>query len=78
MKNTLQGAGLAGVPTMHNLPFGEGSTPLDPKRVNQVVDLLGLDYYHVASRPRAPKLPGAPAILRCAPPPAVTRLSRAS
>ncbi|MEO8903625.1 MAG: beta-galactosidase [Polyangiaceae bacterium] len=49
MKNTLQRAGLRGIPTMHNLPFGEGSTPLDPKRVNQVVDMLGLDYYHVAS-----------------------------
>src|SRR5450432_1080316 len=49
MKKTLQDAGLSGIPTMHNLPFGEGSTPLDPKRLNQVVDLLGLDYYHVAS-----------------------------
>ncbi|MEP7050426.1 MAG: beta-galactosidase [Pseudomonadota bacterium] len=49
MKNTLHRVGLANVPTMHNLPFGEGSTPLDPKRVNQVVDMLGLDYYHVAS-----------------------------
>jgi len=49
MKETLQRAGLAGIPTMHNLPFGEGSTPLDPERVNRVVDLLGLDYYHVAS-----------------------------
>ena len=49
MRDTLQRAGLRGIPTMHNLPFGEGSTPLDPERVNQVVDLLGLDYYHVAS-----------------------------
>jgi beta-galactosidase len=49
MKQTLQRGGLAGIPTMHNLPFGEGSTPLDPERVNRVVDLLGLDYYHVAS-----------------------------
>ena len=49
MKETLQRAGLRGIPTMHNLPFGEGSTPLDPERVNQVVDLVGLDYYHVAS-----------------------------
>ncbi|HET7545024.1 MAG TPA: beta-galactosidase [Polyangiaceae bacterium] len=49
MKETLQQAGLAGIPTMHNLPFGEGSTPLDPERVNRVVELLGLDYYHVAS-----------------------------
>jgi len=49
MKETLQRAGLAGIPTIHNLPFGEGSTPLDPERVNRVVELLGLDYYHVAS-----------------------------
>jgi beta-galactosidase len=49
MKLTLQRSGLSGIPTMHNLPFGEGSTPLDPRRVNQVVDMLGLDYYHVAS-----------------------------
>jgi len=49
MVRTLHAAGLRGVPMMHNLPFGEGSTPLDPERVNQVVDLLGLDYYHVAS-----------------------------
>lgn len=49
MKETLQRAGLGGIPTMHNLPFGEGSTPLDPERVNRVVELLGLDYYHVAS-----------------------------
>lgn len=49
MKATLQRAGLRGIPTMHNLPFGEGSTPLDPERVNEVVDLVGLDYYHVAS-----------------------------
>jgi beta-galactosidase len=49
MRCTLELAGLRGVPTMHNLPFGEGSTPLDPERVNRVVDLLGLDYYHVAS-----------------------------
>jgi beta-galactosidase len=49
MKRTLELAGLRSVPTMHNLPFGEGSTPLDPERVNRVVDLLGLDYYHVAS-----------------------------
>lgn len=49
MKETLQRSGLGGIPTMHNLPFGEGSTPLDPERVNRVVDLVGLDYYHVAS-----------------------------
>ncbi|HEY4158013.1 MAG TPA: beta-galactosidase, partial [Polyangiaceae bacterium] len=49
MRAALEGAGLRGVPTTHNLPFGEGSTPLDPVRVNSVVDLVGLDYYHVAS-----------------------------
>ncbi|HEX3777488.1 MAG TPA: beta-galactosidase [Polyangiaceae bacterium] len=49
MKNTLALAGVRDVPTIHNLPFGEGSTPLDPERVNRVVDLVGLDYYHNAS-----------------------------
>ncbi len=37
------------VPTSHNFPIGEGLTPLDPGRVQHVVDLVGLDYYHLAS-----------------------------
>ncbi|HEY4105497.1 MAG TPA: beta-galactosidase [Polyangiaceae bacterium] len=49
MRNTLALAGVRDIPTIHNLPFGEGSTPLDPERVNRVVDLVGLDYYHNAS-----------------------------
>ncbi len=40
-------AGCGGrVPTMHNLPLGEAATALNPGRIAQVVDLIGLDYYH--------------------------------
>jgi beta-galactosidase len=37
------------VPFSHNFPIGEQLTPLDPGRVQRVVDLVGLDYYHVAT-----------------------------
>ncbi|HWA75817.1 MAG TPA: beta-galactosidase [Polyangiaceae bacterium] len=37
------------VPFSHNFPIGEALTPLDPVRVQRVVDLVGLDYYHVAT-----------------------------
>jgi beta-galactosidase len=37
------------VPLSHNFPIGEQLTPLDPGRVQRVVDLVGLDYYHVAT-----------------------------
>jgi beta-galactosidase len=46
--NTLREAGVE-VPFSHNFPIGEALTPLDPGRVREVVDLVGLDYYHVAS-----------------------------
>lgn len=42
-------AGLATVPTLHNLPLGEAATPLNPSRIGEVVDLIGLDYYHAAN-----------------------------
>jgi beta-galactosidase len=45
----LEGAGLGGVPTLHNFPLGEAATPLNPARVTEVVDLVGLDYYHPAN-----------------------------
>lgn len=45
----LENAGCASVPTMHNLPLGEAATALNPGRIAQVVDLVGLDYYHSAS-----------------------------
>jgi beta-galactosidase len=52
MREALIGASLGGVPTSHNLPLGEGATPLDPARVGRAVDLVGLDYYHGASPPQ--------------------------
>ena len=45
----LQNAGCAAVPTMHNLPLGEAATALNAGRIAQVVDLVGLDYYHPAN-----------------------------
>jgi beta-galactosidase len=48
----MENAGLAGVPTSHNLPLSEAATPLDPLRVGRAVELLGLDYYHGASPPQ--------------------------
>jgi beta-galactosidase len=45
----LENAGCAAVPTMHNLPLGEAATALNPGRIAQVVDLVGLDYYHPAN-----------------------------
>lgn len=46
---SLETAGCASVPTMHNLPLGEAATALNPGRIAQVVDLVGLDYYHPAN-----------------------------
>jgi beta-galactosidase len=44
----LEGAGLSGLPTSHNLPPGQDATPLNAARVGRAVDLVGLDYYHEA------------------------------
>lgn len=46
---SIENAGLASVPTLHNLPLGEAATPLNPSRIAEVVDLIGLDYYHAAN-----------------------------
>lgn len=51
-RRALEGAGLSGVPTSHNLPPGQDATPLNAARVGRAVDLVGLDYYHEAG-PRA-------------------------
>jgi beta-galactosidase len=48
-KKALAEAGVSGVPTSHNLPFGQETTPLNPARLGQVVDLVALDYYHKAT-----------------------------
>lgn len=45
----LDNAGLGSVPTLHNLPLGEAATPLNASRLSEVVDLVGLDYYHPAN-----------------------------
>ncbi|HZF51348.1 MAG TPA: beta-galactosidase [Polyangiaceae bacterium] len=44
----LEGAGISGVPTSHNLPPGQDATPLNAALVGRAVDLVGLDYYHEA------------------------------
>lgn len=48
MKHALEAAGLGGIPTMHNFPMGEGSTPLNAARVTASIDFVGLDYYQRA------------------------------
>ncbi|MDB4940591.1 MAG: Beta-galactosidase [Labilithrix sp.] len=45
----LENAGLGSVPTLHNFPLGEAATPLNARRMAEVVDLIGLDYYHAAN-----------------------------
>jgi beta-galactosidase len=47
--NALENAGLSAVPTLHNFPLGESATPLNPARFTEIVDLVGLDYYHPAN-----------------------------
>jgi len=47
--NALENAGLTTVPTLHNFPLGESATPLNASRMAEVVDLIGLDYYHPAN-----------------------------
>jgi beta-galactosidase len=46
---SLENAGLASVPTLHNFPLGEAATALNASRMAEVVDLIGLDYYHPAN-----------------------------
>jgi beta-galactosidase len=45
----LASAGVNGLPTTHNLPPGQEATPLNAARVTRSVDLVGLDYYQMAS-----------------------------
>jgi beta-galactosidase len=45
----LENVGFATLPTLHNFPLGEAATALNPARFGQVVDLVGLDYYHPAN-----------------------------
>lgn len=41
----LKQAGFAKLPTIHNFPLGQQTTPLSAARIGEVVDLIGLDYY---------------------------------
>ncbi len=43
--NGLAQAGLSGIPTMHNFPVAEHTTPLNAQLICQAVDMVGLDYY---------------------------------
>lgn len=48
-RRALESAGLGGVPTVHNFPPAQETTPLNAARVVEVVDFVGLDYYGKAS-----------------------------
>lgn len=54
-KELLEGVGLTGVPTVHNLPLGEISSPTSLPDLEDVVDLVGLDYYHARREHRVVK-----------------------
>ena len=41
--------GLSEVPTFHNFPLGEAATALNASRITDVLDFVGLDYYHPAN-----------------------------
>jgi beta-galactosidase len=49
MVDATKGTGLDELPTMHNFPLGEAATPLNAGRMDDVIDLIGLDYYHRAT-----------------------------
>jgi beta-galactosidase len=46
MSKQLVAAGLSGLPTVHNLPMGDGGLPTTLHALGRAVDLVGLDYYH--------------------------------
>ena len=46
--DVLNRAGLAGVPTSHNFPLAQETTPLNAKVIGRTIDLIGYDYYNRA------------------------------
>lgn len=46
MRARLERAGMDGVPVVHNLPLGDGGLPMSLPSLEQVVDVVGFDYYH--------------------------------
>ncbi len=55
LKAMLESVGLSGVPTTHNLPLGEISSPTSLPDLEGVVDVVGLDYYHARREHRVVK-----------------------
>ncbi len=45
----MKSLGLDQIPTFHNFPLGEAATALNPSRITDVLDFVGLDYYHPAN-----------------------------
>ncbi|MDQ3036274.1 MAG: beta-galactosidase [Myxococcota bacterium] len=54
-KARMKKAGLGGVPTVHNLPLGEQAAPISTPRLEEIVDVVGLDYYHARREHRTVK-----------------------
>ncbi len=47
----LKASGLAALPTTHNFPMAQDTTPLNAARVGEVVDIVGYDFYSRAGEP---------------------------
>lgn len=45
----LRASGFTGIPTTHNFPMAQDTTPLNAARVGEVVDIVGYDFYNHAS-----------------------------
>ncbi|HHH27218.1 MAG TPA: hypothetical protein ENK57_02555, partial [Polyangiaceae bacterium] len=48
-REAMRRAGFGDLPTTHNFPLAEDTTPLNAARVGEFVDLIGYDYYHRSS-----------------------------
>lgn len=55
MQKRLAKAGIKGAITVHNLPLGEQGAAVSSVAIAQVVDLVGLDYYHARREHRTIK-----------------------
>lgn len=55
MRRRLAKAGLKGVVTVHNFPLGDQGVAMSSTAIEEVVDLVGFDYYHARREHRAIK-----------------------
>lgn len=55
MKRRLHKAGLKGPVTVHNFPLGDQGVAMSSPAIEEVVDLVGFDYYHARREHRAIK-----------------------